>query len=544
MKRTEFKMNSQEILNFCLENGLLVDKEVLNLFETQEEIEGAKIFLEKLKHATSERIITKKVIHENKQLLKQVDSLLPDSGKKIIEKLKINLGLSIEISKELVEKKEQKEDKDSTKKQIQELENVKVIDMPISFNKKLEVRDFVLHYKNRFNELKEILQEHSELSNLISINKISGDRQGISVIGFVVDKRMTKNKNLLLDIEDLNGKMRVLINANKPELLEKAEEIVLDSVVGFKGSGNKEILFVNEIVFPEARLAERKSSINDEYAAFIGDLHFGSKRFLKEDFEKFINYLNGNVLNTPEALKIKYLFLVGDIVTGVGNYPNQEKDLKIYDLEEQFQGLAEMLGKIRKDIHVIISPGNHDGVRIMEPQPIFNEKFAWPLFNLDNVILTGNPAQVNIGAYEGFEGFNVLTYHGFSFPYYANEVAPLMKARAMNSPEKIMKLLLKHRHLSPTHTATQFFPLEKDALLIKKIPDIFVSGHTHKSGIVYHNNILLVSVSSWESMTPYQEKFGNEPDHCKVPIFNLKTRAVKILDFESDPEGNKVVKEV
>jgi len=33
-------------------------------------------------------------------------------------------------------------------------------------------------------------------------------------------------------------------------------------------------------------------------------------------------------------------------------------------------------------------------------------------------------------------------------------------------------------------------------------------------------------------MTPYQEKFGNTPDHCKVPMFNLKTRAVKILDFE------------
>ena len=43
---------------------------------------------------------------------------------------------------------------------------------------------------------------------------------------------------------------------------------------------------------------------------------------------------------------------------------------------------------------------------------------------------------------------------------------------------------------------------------------------------------LLVSISCWEEMTPYQEKFGNIPDHCKVPIFNLKTRKIKILDFE------------
>ena len=113
----------------------------------------------------------------------------------------------------------------------------------------------------------------------------------------------------------------------------------------------------------------------------------------------------------------------------------------------------------------------------------------------------------------------------------------------MNSPEKIMQLLLKQRHLAPTHGSTQFFPHEKDSLLIKKVPDIFVSGHTHKSGLVYYNNILLISISSWESMTPYQEKFGNEPDHCKVPLFNLKTGRVKILDFEADPEGNKISKE-
>jgi DNA polymerase II small subunit len=79
----------------------------------------------------------------------------------------------------------------------------------------------------------------------------------------------------------------------------------------------------------------------------------------------------------------------------------------------------------------------------------------------------------------------------------------------------------------------QYFPLGKDPHFISKVPDIFVSGHTHKSGVSYFNDILIISVSSWESMTPYQEKFGNKPDHCKIPMFNLNTRAVKILDFES-----------
>jgi len=68
--------------------------------------------------------------------------------------------------------------------------------------------------------------------------------------------------------------------------------------------------------------------------------------------------------------------------------------------------------------------------------------------------------------------------------------------------------------------------------MIKQVPDIFFSGHTHKSGITYYNNILNISSSCWESKTAFQEKMGNEPDFCKVPMLNMKTREIKILDFE------------
>ncbi|MCX6750999.1 MAG: metallophosphoesterase, partial [Candidatus Pacearchaeota archaeon] len=272
-------------------------------------------------------------------------------------------------------------------------------------------------------------------------------------------------------------------------------------------------------------------------------LHFGSKRFMKENFLKFIDYLNGDFQTDTEYKKIKYLFLVGDVVTGIGNYPNQEKDLEIVDLEEQFFGLAELLRKIRKDIKIIISPGNHDGVRLMEPQPFLDEKYSWPLYELENVIITPNPCYLNLGEKINFSGFTVLTYHGFSYPYYANNIPSLIQKRAMNCPEEIMKYLLKNRHLAPTHSSTQYLPLEKDGLLIREIPDIFVSAHTHKCGVAYYNNILVVSISCWEEMTPYQEKFGNVPDHCKVPIFNLKTRKLKILDFEDLGKNEEVLEE-
>ena len=205
--------------------------------------------------------------------------------------------------------------------------------------------------------------------------------------------------------------------------------------------------------------------------------------------------------------------------------------MEIDDLEEQFKQLTEILKRIRKDIKIIVSPGNHDGVRLMEPQPMLDEKYAWSLYALSNVIMTGNPAYVNIGARGDFSGFDILTYHGFSYPYYANVIPSLLEG-GVNAPEKIMTYLLKNRHLAPTYSSIQAFPSEKDELVIKKVPDIFVSGHLHKFAVSSYNNVLLIANSTWELETENQKKRGNTPDFCKVPMFNLKTGAVKILDFE------------
>lgn len=537
-------MGPKEILKFCLENGLLLDQEVLSLFSDVGDEESVKLVLEKIKTHTDQKIITKNVFDENKEQVNRVFSALPEKNQKKLEKLKIKLGLSIEISKEISPIVDISQPISNPKKidasvQIDKqvlggFEGVRVTPSDLKQVNKLEVANFVKHFRNRFYDAKAVLEEHAELDNLVSIGKLSGNRQGVSLIGMVSDKRVTKNNNLLFDIEDLTGKIVVLVNQNKPDLYKKAEEIALDSVVGFRGSGSREIFFVNDIVFPEAVLFDRKKSPVEEYALFTGDLHLGSKKFLENSFLKFIDYLNGKLPNTPEVDKIKYLFLGGDIVTGIGNYPNQERDLKIDDLEEQFSSLAELLGKIKSNLKIIISPGNHDGVRLMEPQPVLDEKYAWPLYNLKNVIFTENPARVNIGAKKNFSGFDVLTYHGFSFAYYANNISKLMLSGGMNVPDKIMEFLLRNRHLAPTHGSAQYYPSEKDSHFIKDIPDILFTGHAHKNTVSYYNNVLTISSSCWEALTPYQEKFGNTPDYCKVPLFNLKSRAVKILDFEED----------
>ena len=49
----------------------------------------------------------------------------------------------------------------------------------------------------------------------------------------------------------------------------------------------------------------------------------------------------------------------------------------------------------------------------------------------------------------------------------------------------------------------------------------------------------MISTATWEKQNKYQERMGNKPDFCKVPLLNLKTGQVKILDFEIKQEKSQ-----
>lgn len=393
--------------------------------------------------------------------------------------------------------------------------------------RKIGVDDFTKHFRNRFMAIRSILEERG-CSDLISIDKIGIEKQKISIIGMVSEKKITKNKNLIIEVEDLSGKISVLISKEKSSLYHEASEIILDEVIGLKCSGNKEILFANELVFPDL-MARKPKSNYDEYALFISDLHIGSSHFLEENFLCFIKWLNGEVGTEEQkaiAKKVKYLFVVGDIVDGVGVHPLQEPLLIIKDAGEQYEKAAGLFKKIRKDINIIICPGNHDALRIAEPQPQLNTEYAKSLYEIPNMFFVSNPAVVSI------RGINVMLYHGFSYDYYVSNVDSLRFGDAHTNPRMISSFLLKKRHLAPTHTSTQFIPCEnEDPLVISSVPDVFVSAHLHKSDISSYNNLLTICCSCFQAMTPLEEKIGHKPDPGKVPMLHLKTGEVKMLDF-------------
>jgi DNA polymerase II small subunit len=404
-------------------------------------------------------------------------------------------------------------------------------------SKKRCVQDFVAHFNKRYKALRSILMQRQELQDAVSIRRLSEkqEREKVCTIGMISEIHETTNKHLMLTIEDPTGFIKVLINKDS-DLVPLGKELVPDEVIGVVGQSGNKIVFANSIAFPDVPITkELKKAPEEVYSCFIGDLHFGSKEFLTEEFEKLLSFLRcelGNETQKAIASKIRYVFLSGDLVDGVGIYPKQENDLVITDIYEQYKIVADYLKKIPNYIKIIICPGNHDAMRIAEPQPKLYKDFAAPIYELENVILVSNPATVNIHSSDQFPGFDVMLYHGFSLIYYADKVAPIRELGGQKRVDLIMKLYLQKRHLAPTHTSTLYLPdADKDYLVIESVPDFLVTGHIHRVTATNYRNVTMLNCSGWLKETDYQVKVGLIPEPARAILVNLKTRKAKIMNF-------------
>ena len=404
--------------------------------------------------------------------------------------------------------------------------------------KKREVQDFVKYFKNRYETIKGFLVNRPELEGVISISRLKDkrERERISLIGVVLDKIFTKNGNCIIKLEDNTGIINVIIGKTKENLKDIVDELVLDEVIGVRGVYGKDIIFCNDIIFPDIPLSKELKKCNDDvYAVFISDIHYGLKEFLEEEFLNFISWLAGLYGDDAQkklSKKVGYLFIVGDLVEGVGIYPGQENDLLIKDIKDQYKGISKLLAKIPEHIKIIICGGNHDAMRIAEPQPLFDRDFCSSLYTLKNVTLVSNPSIINIHKKDNFSGFDILLYHGYSFIYFSEVIINIRLKGGQERSDLIMKLLLRKRHLAPTHSSTLYLPdIYADPLIINKIPDIFASGHIHRVMVGNYRNIALLNCSCWVTQTKDMAKRGIVPHPAKVPLINLKTREVRIMNF-------------
>ena len=116
--------------------------------------------------------------------------------------------------------------------------------------------------------------------------------------------------------------------------------------------------------------------------------------------------------------------------------------------------------------------------------------------------------------------------------YYADNIDSIRSKGGQKRADLIMKSLLQKRHLAPTHTSNLYIPdSEEDPLVISTIPDFFITGHIHRVSVTNFRNITMANCSCWTAITEDQEKRGILPQPAKVPVINLKTRDVKIINF-------------
>lgn len=384
------------------------------------------------------------------------------------------------------------------------------------------VKGYNALFSSRFNKLKRIISDRPESRNLKSLASIKTAKteDDLHVCGLVTAKNSERNITKLI-LEDPSGSFEGIIFDN--ELQKTADTLLTDQFVMARISpGKNSGYIIKDLIFPDIPEQATNKSETEAYAVFLSDLHIGSKYFMEEEFTEFVLWLSSP---DPTAKKIRFVLIGGDILDGVGIYPNQNKELVCQTIEEQLDKVEDLLDKIPKNIQIIIMPGNHDPGRRALPQPAIPKKYNSSLWDRENVVMVGNPAMVSLN------GVKILMFHGQSI----DDIVKTTPGLSYDKPTNVMKHLLKARHLSPIYgSQTPIAPEMEDLLVIDDIPDIFHVGHVHKAQLDMYKGILLVNSGSWQKQTPFQASVGMTPNPGIALMVNLKTFQVFHENYNSD----------
>jgi len=376
-----------------------------------------------------------------------------------------------------------------------------------------EFEDFVKLFNDRFDKLKNILSQRVSSIPIEALSD-SGGKQ-VTIIGRVLESRTTQSNNRLVVLEDRTGEFAAVFTDEKEQKI--TEELLEGEVIAIEGevSGNGEIMFGNDIMLPEVPPRNKPTKADRPVkAAFISDIHIGADTFASECWNDFVEWIR-------QEGEIEYLFIAGDVIEGIGVYPGQEDILTVVDMYKQYDLCGEAFKQLPDNLEIIVCTGNHDMVRLAEPQPALPDKFTnnFP----DNVTFTGNPATVEIE-----NGITIEFYHGMSI----NGFTDTIPSADVMDPTTAMKHMVKKRHLAPLYGYnTRIAPEEKDYLVLEEIPDILHSGHVHTFGTDTYNGVSLLNTGAWQYQTDFQEKMNIVPTVANVSIIDLESFEISTKSF-------------
>jgi DNA polymerase II small subunit len=414
------------------------------------------------------------------------------------------------------------------------------------------VEDFLALFRDRFNRIKQIYMSRIDTQNAVTpqIAKLRKDstrqrkamaREGLrtssrttqTVLGIVKNKSISQSRNVIIELEDIDDSIICIIPATREglkgqELSEKANSLLLDEITCISGFVDEDSrMIADDVIFPDIPTArEVGRAKRDVYAVFISDTHCGSKEFLEDEFDKFIDWMNGRDADEEDKAlvkQIRYLFVAGDMVDGISVYPTQRDDLKIESIYDQYALFASKLHRLPNHIKIFCIPGNHDANRQALPKPPISEEFAKPLYDLGTrIIMLGDPSQVIV------EGVNILLTHGDSM----DDLVTNIPGASYTEPAKPMKELLKKRHLVPMYGGkTELAPLHRDWMVIDTPPDVVHFGHCHHNAVDNYRGVQIINSGTFQSQTDFMRKQGVVPTPGIVTLLNLRTGAPDVRFF-------------
>jgi len=388
------------------------------------------------------------------------------------------------------------------------------------------VEGFGEYFNSRFKRLTNIIRKRMDVRDAVTIGRAleMPIKSKFKVIGIVTRKR-ARGSRLFIDLEDIDNSVTVM--ASDTATVRKGLMILEDQVICVEAVKYRDDLLIGEdFIWPDVPTTRRGRSDVPICAAFLADIHVGSVHFMDGLFNRFVKWIKAEV-GPPElrslAARVKYVIVAGDLVDGIGVYPNQLKELNIKDIREQYKVAAALLSRLPDYVEIIVIPGNHDAVRKSLPQSPISKEYAEPLYQDPRFHMFGNPVRLSLN------GVEVLISHGKSL----DDVLSKTPGLDFNSPVKGIELLLRCRHVAPIYGAsTPIAPEKRDRLVVDSIPDIFQMGHIHIDNSKRYKGITLIASGSWQEQTSFQKRMNLMPTPGIAPIVDLQTHQIVPIDFK------------
>ncbi len=389
------------------------------------------------------------------------------------------------------------------------------------------LEEYIEYFQDRFKRLSRIMKQRMDMRDSCTLLETfkAPENSKVKVLCMVTEKREAKS-GIFLGVEDPEANATIFVPSKSREILQKAQRLMADQVIGVPATKGKEnLLIAEDLILPDVPMKKPNKAPVPVCAALISDLHVGSKMFMKDAFQRFILWLEGKLGNRKLrnlAGHVKYVIVAGDIVDGVGIYPQQIEDLEIADIYKQYEEAAKILEQIPDHIEVVTIPGNHDATRRALPQPAILREYAEPIYESGRIRCLGDPSILSL------HGVVTLLSHGRSL----DDVISTVPRMSFQMPDEAMKYLLQCRHLAPTYGMRTLIASEKvDHLVIETVPDIFHTGHVHTMRYSTYRGTLLVNSGAWQDQTDYQREMGHIPNPGIVPVVNLQSLEVTPIDF-------------